>query len=94
MPASPDSAQAPSNAASMAGTPKRSTTARSACRPTSRNLNSPLSMCTTAVIAIACSTGKNNANAGSNSVPSPNPEKNVRPDASNATVQMTRYVMR
>jgi len=47
-------------------------------------------MCTTAVIAIACSIGKNSANAGSSKVPSPKPEKKVRPEASSAMPQITR----
>ena len=44
----------------------------------------------TAVMAIACSTGKNSANAGSSSVPRPKPEKKVSIEASSATAQTTR----
>jgi hypothetical protein len=44
-----------------------------------------------AVSAIATSTGKKTANAGSSSVPRPKPEKNVRPEARSATAQMRAY---
>ena len=42
-----------------------------------------------AVSAMAQSTGTNRANAGSNRVPGPKPEKKVSPDASSATPQTT-----
>ena len=43
------------------------------------------------VSAMANSTGKNRANAGSRIVPNPKPEKKVRMEAKNATKQIIRY---
>jgi len=40
-------------------------------------------------MAIASSMGKNRATAGISSVPSPNPEKSVRAEVSNAAMQTT-----
>jgi hypothetical protein len=53
-----------------------------------------LRKCATAVIAMASSRGKKQANTGIKIVPSPNPEKRVRTAARRAVMQMRRVCMR
>ena len=53
-------------------------------------LNKELKKCTTAVAKTAISTGKNAQKAGSNNVPNPKPEKNVRMLPTKTTIGITR----
>lgn len=72
------STHAPIKDASTAGIPNRNNTFLSTIRPVRINLKRLLAKCTTPVNATATSTGKNKANTGINTVPSPNPEKKVK----------------
>lgn len=55
----------------------------------SDNFSTLLKRCTIAVMEIATSIGKKRANTGINSVPRPNPEKNVTPAAIKAVMHKT-----
>jgi hypothetical protein len=52
----------------------------------------PGSSLTMAVMAMAKSSGKNAVKAGSKSVPSPKPEKNVRSEVAKATPQIVQSI--
>jgi hypothetical protein len=56
--------------------------------PNSPILKTLLAKCTKAVAAIAISIGKNMEITGMSIVPRPNPENSVRPEATNASIDM------
>ena len=57
---------------------------------TNANLNKLLAKCTTAVAPTATGRSKNKLNTGSMIVPSPNPEKKVRPAAKMTVKAITK----
>jgi hypothetical protein len=82
---------APTNADIIAGIPNFNTILRFAFLPTRYNLNALLRKWTMAVNEMANSSGKKMANMGTRIVPSPKPEKNVRPEPINEKKQIVIY---
>jgi hypothetical protein len=85
------STYAPKNAAKIDGIPNRMMVALSACFPKSDSLKRLFRKCTIAVSIIAISIGKNNPKTGTNNVPNPKPENNVKPEPKKATLHIMIY---